>query len=135
LLAEQLGFDELWLGEHFSSTAQAIPPPPMFLPRLAPRTKNLSFGTAVINLPNHDPVIVAAEVAQFDHMTRGRFTLGIGPGGLISDFELFGGTDPAARGRRFLESIDMIEKLWAQEPPYDLPGEFRTVALKSAIIP
>ena len=135
LLAEQLGFDELWLGEHFSATTEPIPSPLMFLAGLAPRTRNLSFGTAVINLPNHDPVIVAAEVAQFDHMTRGRFTLGIGPGGLVSDFELFAGTDPAARGRRFLESIDMILKIWAQDPPYDLPGEFRTVALKNAIIP
>ena len=40
-------------------------------------------------------VVVAAEVAQFDHMSRGRFMLGVGPGGLLSDFELFGHTDVA----------------------------------------
>jgi alkanesulfonate monooxygenase SsuD/methylene tetrahydromethanopterin reductase-like flavin-dependent oxidoreductase (luciferase family) len=61
----------------------------MFMAGLVPRTKNLTFGTAVICLPNHHPIKVAAEVAQFDHMSRGRFMLGIGIGGLYSDFELF----------------------------------------------
>src|SRR5215471_20077057 len=78
LYADRLGFDELWLGEHFSATTEPIPSPLMFMAGLVPRTKNLTFGTAVICLPNHHPVKVAAEVAQFDHMSRGRFMLGIG---------------------------------------------------------
>ena len=81
LYADRLGFDELWLGEHFSATTEPIPSPLMFMASLVPRTKNLTFGTAVICLPNHHPVTVAAEVAQFDHMSRGRFMLGIGIGG------------------------------------------------------
>jgi alkanesulfonate monooxygenase SsuD/methylene tetrahydromethanopterin reductase-like flavin-dependent oxidoreductase (luciferase family) len=135
LLAEKLGFDELWMGEHFSATTEPIPSPLMFLANLVERTKHLRFGTAVINLPNHDPVVVAAEVAQFDHMSRGRFMLGIGPGGLVSDMELFGNTDLAVRQRKVLESIRMIQKIWAQDPPYDLKGEFWSVRLKDNIIP
>jgi alkanesulfonate monooxygenase SsuD/methylene tetrahydromethanopterin reductase-like flavin-dependent oxidoreductase (luciferase family) len=135
LYADQLGFDELWVGEHFSATTEPIPSPLMFMAALAPRTKNLSFGTAVICLPNHDPVKVAAEVAQFDHMTRGRFMLGVGPGGLLSDFELFGNADRGVRTRKFVESIKTIQQIWAQDPPYDFPGEFRSVSLKEAIIP
>jgi alkanesulfonate monooxygenase SsuD/methylene tetrahydromethanopterin reductase-like flavin-dependent oxidoreductase (luciferase family) len=135
LLAERLGFDELWVGEHFSATSEPIPSPLMFMAGLVPRTTRLCFGTAVINITNHDPVIVAAEAAQFDHMSRGRFMLGIGPGGLISDFELFGVTDPAARTRATLEAVQLIQRIWAQDPPYDLPGEFRSVRLKEAIIP
>jgi alkanesulfonate monooxygenase SsuD/methylene tetrahydromethanopterin reductase-like flavin-dependent oxidoreductase (luciferase family) len=80
LLADQLGFDELWLGEHFSASTEPIPSPLMFFANLLPRTKNVTFGTAVINLPNHHPAIVAAEAAQFDHMSKGRFMLGVGPG-------------------------------------------------------
>jgi alkanesulfonate monooxygenase SsuD/methylene tetrahydromethanopterin reductase-like flavin-dependent oxidoreductase (luciferase family) len=86
LYADQLGFDEMWLGEHFSASTEPIPSPLMFMAGLVPRTKNMTFGTGVICLPNHDPVKVAAEVAQFDHMSRGRFMLGVGPGGLLSDF-------------------------------------------------
>ncbi|MFX5046128.1 LLM class flavin-dependent oxidoreductase, partial [Acinetobacter baumannii] len=80
LLADRLGFHELWIGEHFSASSEPIASPMMFMAALAPRT-NLTFATGVINLPNHHPAMVAAEVAQFDHMTRGRFILGIGPGG------------------------------------------------------
>ena len=135
LYADQLGFDELWLGEHFSASSEPIPSPLMFMASLLPRTKNLTFGTGVICLPNHDPVTVAAEVAQFDHMSRGRFMLGIGPGGLLSDFELFGNADRGVRARKTMESIAIMQHIWAQDPPYDLPGEFRSVKLKEAIIP
>jgi alkanesulfonate monooxygenase SsuD/methylene tetrahydromethanopterin reductase-like flavin-dependent oxidoreductase (luciferase family) len=135
LYADTLGFDELWLGEHFSASTEPIPSPLMFMASLLPRTKNLSFGTAVICLPNHHPVKVAAEVAQFDHMSRGRFMLGIGPGGLLSDFELFDNADRGVRARKAMESIDIIQRIWAQDPPYDIRGEFWTVHLKDAIIP
>jgi alkanesulfonate monooxygenase SsuD/methylene tetrahydromethanopterin reductase-like flavin-dependent oxidoreductase (luciferase family) len=135
LYADELGFDELWLGEHFSATTEPIPSPLMFFANLLTRTKNLRFGTGVICLPNHDPVIVAAEVAQFDHMSRGRFMLGIGPGGLLSDFELFGNADRGVRARKTMESVKIMQRIWAQDPPYDLPGEFRSVQIKDAIIP
>ena len=135
LYADRLGFDELWLGEHFSASSEPIPSPLMFLASLLSRTRNLTFGTGVICLPNHDPVTVAAEVAQFDHMSRGRFMLGIGPGGLLSDFELFDNADRAVRARKTMESIAIMQRIWSQDPPYDFPGEFRTVRLKDAIIP
>ena len=89
----------------------------------------------MICLPNHHPVKVAAEVAQFDHMSRGRFMLGIGPGGLFSDFELFGNADRGVRARKAMESIGIIQRIWAQDPPYDIAGEFWTVRIKDAIIP
>ena len=97
LFLDETGVDEFWLGEHFSASTEPIPSAMMFFANLLPQTKNLSFGTAVINIPNHNPVIVAAECAQFDHMSKGRFMLGIGPGGLISDFELFKNPDVHAR--------------------------------------
>jgi alkanesulfonate monooxygenase SsuD/methylene tetrahydromethanopterin reductase-like flavin-dependent oxidoreductase (luciferase family) len=135
LYADKLGFDEMWLGEHFSASSEPIPSPLMFMASLLPRTKNLTFGTGVICLPNHDPVTVAAEVAQFDHMSRGRFMLGIGVGGLFSDFELFDNGDRKVRERKAMESIAIIQRIWSQDPPYDIEGEFWTVRLKNAIIP
>ena len=133
LLADALGFDELWLGEHFSASTEPIPSAMMFFANLLSRTKNLSFGTAVINIPNHHPAIVAAECAQFDHMSRGRFLMGVGPGGLVSDFELFKNPDVHARNRMVVEAVDMIEKIWSQDPPYDIKGEFWNISLKDGI--
>jgi alkanesulfonate monooxygenase SsuD/methylene tetrahydromethanopterin reductase-like flavin-dependent oxidoreductase (luciferase family) len=134
LLADRLGFEELWLGEHFSATSEPIPSPLMFMAGLVPRTKNLRFGTGVICIPNHHPVVVAAEVAQFDHMSRGRFMLGVGPGGLLSDFELFGHTDPAVRNRKVVEAVKIMQRIWSQDPPYEIDGEFWKVDLKNNVI-
>jgi alkanesulfonate monooxygenase SsuD/methylene tetrahydromethanopterin reductase-like flavin-dependent oxidoreductase (luciferase family) len=133
LLAERLGFDEVWLGEHFSATSEPIPSPLMLMASLIPQTKRITFATGVINLPNRHPAVIAAEVAQFDHMSQGRFIFGIGTGSLPSDYELFDVADAAKRHRMMLESIDMIRRIWAQGPPYELNGEFWRFAIKKAI--
>jgi alkanesulfonate monooxygenase SsuD/methylene tetrahydromethanopterin reductase-like flavin-dependent oxidoreductase (luciferase family) len=135
LLADQLGFEELWLGEHFSATTEPIPSPMMFFANLLTRTENISFGTAVINIPNHHPAIVAAEAAQFDHMSKGRFMLGVGPGGLVSDFELFKNPDVHARNRMVIEAVDFMQRIWSQDPPYALKGEFWDIEIKDGILP
>jgi alkanesulfonate monooxygenase SsuD/methylene tetrahydromethanopterin reductase-like flavin-dependent oxidoreductase (luciferase family) len=124
LLAEELGFDELWVGEHFSAPSEPIVSPLAFMATLLPRTKRLRFATGVINLPNRHPAVVASEIAFFDHLSGGRLIFGVGPGGLASDFELFSTFDNAARGRMLVESLDMIEQIWSQEPPYEIDGEF-----------
>jgi alkanesulfonate monooxygenase SsuD/methylene tetrahydromethanopterin reductase-like flavin-dependent oxidoreductase (luciferase family) len=133
LLAERLGFDELWLGEHFSASSEPIPSPLMFMASLVPQTKRLVFGTGVINLPNRHPAVVAAEVAQFDHLSSGRFLFGIGTGSLPSDYELFNVADEALRRRMLVESIDMIERIWAQDPPYEFKGEYWAFSIQRAI--
>jgi alkanesulfonate monooxygenase SsuD/methylene tetrahydromethanopterin reductase-like flavin-dependent oxidoreductase (luciferase family) len=135
VLADQLGFEEIWMGEHFTATTEPFPSPLMFLGGLVHRTKSIRFGTAVINVPLHHPAIIAAEAAQFDHMSKGRFMLGIGPGGLVSDFELFKTTDHAARNRMVIEAVGFVQKIWTQDPPYNLKGEFWNIEIKDAIIP
>src|SRR5439155_2711468 len=87
-LADQLGFDEVWIGEHFTSVWENIPDPLAFIAEAACRTQHLRFGTAVILMPFHNPLYVAARVAQLDHQTRGRIQVGIGSGGLTGDKEL-----------------------------------------------
>lgn len=58
LLADQLGFDEMWVGEHYSASTEPIPAPMMFMAALLERTKRIKFATGVVNLPNHHPAIV-----------------------------------------------------------------------------
>ncbi len=122
--ADALGFNEVWIGEHFSSMTEPITSPLMFMAKAIPLTKQIRLCTGVLNLPQQHPAVMAGFAAMFDHLAEGRFVMGIGPGGLPSDFELFHLNDPMERGKMTLESIDTILKLWTGEPPYDIDGEF-----------
>ena len=93
ILADQLGFEEAWVGEHFTSAAEPITSPLLFMATLIARTQRIKFGTGVLCLPQYHPAVVAGYAAMFDHLSEGRFIMGIGPGGLPSDFELFGVMD------------------------------------------
>jgi alkanesulfonate monooxygenase SsuD/methylene tetrahydromethanopterin reductase-like flavin-dependent oxidoreductase (luciferase family) len=133
LLAEELGFDELWIGEHFSAISEPYPSPLMFMANLIPQTKNITFATGVINLPNRHPAVVAGEIAQFDHMSKGRLIFGAGTGSLGSDYELFQVTDAETRTRMLFESLSMIKQIWSQDPPYTIEGEFWQANIQKAI--
>jgi alkanesulfonate monooxygenase SsuD/methylene tetrahydromethanopterin reductase-like flavin-dependent oxidoreductase (luciferase family) len=135
VLADQLGFSEAFVGEHFSSWSERITSPLIFLASLASRTKQIKFGTGVINLPQLHPATVAAHAAMFDHLVQGRFIMGIGPGGLASDLEMFDLGQPEARPKMVLESIDMILKLWRDDPPYKIDGEYWKINVEKHIYP
>ncbi|MEM7023799.1 MAG: LLM class flavin-dependent oxidoreductase [Pseudomonadota bacterium] len=127
LHADSLGFDDVWIGEHFSSMTEPITSPLMFMAKAIPLTKQIRFCTGVLNLPQQHPAVVAGFAAMFDHLAKGRFVMGIGPGGLPSDFEIFGLDDAMIRGKMTLESIETILKIWTTEPPYAIEGEFWSV--------
>jgi alkanesulfonate monooxygenase SsuD/methylene tetrahydromethanopterin reductase-like flavin-dependent oxidoreductase (luciferase family) len=135
VLADRLGFSEVFVGEHFSSWSERITSPLIFLATLVDRTRQIRFGTGVINLPQLHPATVAAHVAMFDQLCQGRFILGIGPGGLASDLELFDVGQAELRPQMVIESIDTILALWAQDPPYRIDGRFWKVSLEKSIYP
>jgi alkanesulfonate monooxygenase SsuD/methylene tetrahydromethanopterin reductase-like flavin-dependent oxidoreductase (luciferase family) len=135
ILADQLGFAEAWVGEHFSCSTEPICSPLMFLASLLPRTKQIKLATGVICLPNRHPAVVAGEVALFDHLSEGRFIFGVGPGGLASDMELFANLDGDIRNARMAESISTIMKIWSQDPPYDISGKHWQVKITDTVIP
>jgi alkanesulfonate monooxygenase SsuD/methylene tetrahydromethanopterin reductase-like flavin-dependent oxidoreductase (luciferase family) len=131
LYIDSLGFDEFFVGEHHSSNFQPITSPLVFLASIIHDTK-MKLGTGVINLPCHHPAQVASEVALFDHMSKGRFIMGVGPGGTPTDAEVFG-----ARGKNhnemLNESIEMIHKIWSSEPPYHLGGKYWNFQIDDSI--
>ncbi len=135
VLADRLGFSEVFVGEHFSSWSERITSPLIFLATLIPRTERIVFGTGVINLPQLHPATVAAHAAMFDQLARGRFIMGIGPGGLVSDLELFDVGQAELRPQMVLESIDAILALWAQDPPYRIDGRFWKISLGDHVYP
>jgi alkanesulfonate monooxygenase SsuD/methylene tetrahydromethanopterin reductase-like flavin-dependent oxidoreductase (luciferase family) len=136
LLMEKLGFDELFIGEHFSAATEPYPSPLMFAASLLPRTERLIFATGVINAPLRHPALIAAEAAQFDHMSKGRFILGIGTGSTPTDIELMDvSTDTKVRAQMLVEAIQMIERAWSSDPPYEFDGKFWKGKIKDTINP
>jgi alkanesulfonate monooxygenase SsuD/methylene tetrahydromethanopterin reductase-like flavin-dependent oxidoreductase (luciferase family) len=135
ILADRLGFSEAYVGEHFSSWSERITSPLIFLATVIPLTKQIRLGTGVLNLPQVHPGLVAAHVAMFDQLSGGRFIMGIGPGGLVSDLEMFEVGQAELRPQMVQESIDIVLRLWAQDPPYEIAGRFWKFALKDNIWP
>src|ERR1700739_2574988 len=129
LLADELGFTEAYVGEHVTDKAENITSSIAFIAWLAPATRQIKLGTGTINMPNTHPAAVAASVAMLDHMLDGRFILGISPGGLLSDAEVFGNLD-ADRNAMFLEAINQVLDIWAGKPPYDLRGRYWNVSVQ-----
>lgn len=133
LLADELGFAEAYCGEHSTDLAENVTSCVAFLASLAYETKRIRLGTGTVNLPNSHPAAVAAEIAMLDHMLEGRLIFGISPGGLMSDAEIFGNLD-RDRNAMFVEAIDMVLKLWAQDAPYDLEGQFWNLSTRRTMM-
>ena len=118
-----LGFDEAWIGEHYSCGFETISAPDIFIATAAERTKNIRLGTGVIPLPYHHPLIVTSRMVLLDHLTRGRVALGVGPGALHSDGHMLGLDHRKARPR-LEESLDIIMRLLTEEKPFTYHSEW-----------
>jgi alkanesulfonate monooxygenase SsuD/methylene tetrahydromethanopterin reductase-like flavin-dependent oxidoreductase (luciferase family) len=131
--ADTVGYDEVWVGEHYSQQTEPIPNALQFLAYIAPLTRTIKLGTGVLNLPQRHPAEVAGDAAMLDHLTKGRLQLGIGPGGLLSDMELFNTLEGKDRGRMMIESYEAILRIWASDPPYEIKGEHWNFGIQKAV--
>ena len=125
-LADHLGYDEVWVGEHHTGAYENIPAPDIFLAKASALTQRIGLGTGTINLPYHDPFMVAERMAFLDHLTHGRLIYGFGGGGLVSDRRFFQ-VEAAEGGQRLRESLDIIEALFASTDYVNYDGKFWTV--------
>jgi alkanesulfonate monooxygenase SsuD/methylene tetrahydromethanopterin reductase-like flavin-dependent oxidoreductase (luciferase family) len=134
ILADELGFEEFFMGEHYTCEIEQVSSPMMFLAYLAKQTKTIKLGTGVLPLPLYHPVMAASHIALLDHLTEGRLILGVGTGALGSDFEAFGMVD-ANRPAMMMDSLDIILKIWSSDAPYDIKGKYWNVQLKDNVWP
>jgi alkanesulfonate monooxygenase SsuD/methylene tetrahydromethanopterin reductase-like flavin-dependent oxidoreductase (luciferase family) len=112
VLADRLGFDEAWLGEHFTSTWENIPAPDLILAQAILKTETIKLGTGVNCIPNHNPAMLAHRIAQLDVMAKGRFMWGVGVGAFPGDAILFEIPQDGTHRRVTHESITAILEIW-----------------------
>jgi len=112
-LAEDLGFDILWMHEHHSGH-QMYPDPLMALAAVAPVTSRIGLGTNMLLLPIHHPVRVAQAGAMLDVLSDGRLHLGVANGYSPQDLKTFHVTS-TSRGKRMSAGLELIRALWTRE--------------------
>ncbi len=122
-LADELDYDEFFIGEHHSGGWETMPAPEMALAMAAADAKRIRLGTSVISLPFHHPFHVAERMTFLDHLTRGRAILGVGPCNLITDKRLFKLPD-AKLYPMMVEALDVIVRLLESAEPISHRGRF-----------
>lgn len=133
-VARQAGFDGVVIGHHLSHGAQVWFPPLPTLARLAVDAEGMAIGTCMLVLPLFNPVHVAEEAALLDVLSGGRLVLGVAPGWQEAEFRA-AGVDFDRRFGRFVEAVDLIDRLWTRER-VDFEGKhFRVSALALALRP
>src|SRR4029077_16870243 len=94
--------------------SEIIAPPEVFIAAAAERTRHIRLGTGVSSLPYHHPFMLADRMVLLDHLTRGRVSVGVGPGALPSGAFMMG-IAPAKQRDMMEESLEAILLLLAGE--------------------
>ncbi|MGO9056555.1 MAG: LLM class F420-dependent oxidoreductase [Candidatus Binataceae bacterium] len=139
--AERLNFGTLWAGEHvvvFDSYESKYPytedgamplardadflDPIVALTYAAAVTRNIRLATGICLVPEHNPIVLAKQIASLDYLSAGRFALGIGIGWSEEEFKAVG-VPFERRAQRTCEYLEAMRKLWSEEHA-SFAGEF-----------
>lgn len=120
--AEELGFDEYWIGEHHNIDWETCPDPGYMIAKASAVTDRINLGTGVVTLPIHDPVQTAERFAFLDHLTHGRLLPGVGTGA-PPELALFDVAQERKR-ERMAEATDIVSKFFTTDGPVSHDGEF-----------
>ena len=114
-LADELGFDNVWLAElHFNSRFSVMSAPLMVGSAIAASTQRIKIGMAVNLVPLHHPIRLAEETATLDLLSHGRAVFGIGRGSNPRHFNGYG-VDIEEGRNSFQEAVDLILQLWTSD--------------------
>lgn len=112
VLAEDLGFDSVWVSEHHFVDDAYMPSLLPVCAAIAARTKSIRIGTALLLAPLFDPLRLAEDAATVDLISGGRLTLGLGLGWRKEEFETFG-VPMAERGARLEDAVAVLRQAWS----------------------
>ncbi|HZD81124.1 MAG TPA: LLM class flavin-dependent oxidoreductase [Actinomycetota bacterium] len=131
-LADRVGFDSVWISDHFFYSLARYGGPPDLqgslepltaLAGLAPLTDRVRLGTLVLCAPFRHPAVLAKSVTAIDQLSGGRFDLGIGAGWYEEEFRAFG-YEYGSVGERFRileETVEILDRL-LPGGPVDVDG-------------
>lgn len=121
--ADRLGFDSIWTAEAYGS--DAISP----LAWWGAHTQNVRLGTAIVQMSARTPAATAMAALTMDHLSGGRFILGLGASGpqVVEGWYGQPYPRPLARTREY---VQIVRDIWARETPVDFHGDFYDMPLR-----
>jgi probable F420-dependent oxidoreductase len=156
---EEAGFDSLWVSDHvvlpnvmashypFAADGRATWPSDtpylesvVVLAAAAAATTRVRLGTAVLVLPQRNPVLLAKQIASVAQIAGGRVELGVGAGWLREEFDALDAPFEG-RGARMLEWIDVMRACWTGRPAefsgehYHLPPDLFALPTPPSPVP
>src|SRR3984893_2680638 len=129
VLAEEKGFDSVWIPAHYQPFRHTDGHAPFSLSWLAPapqRTNRVTLGTSVLTPTfRYHPSIIAQAFATLERLAPGRLILGIGTGESMNEVPVTGMDWPEFKVRfgRLKEAVELMRKLW-QEDFVTYQGEY-----------
>jgi alkanesulfonate monooxygenase SsuD/methylene tetrahydromethanopterin reductase-like flavin-dependent oxidoreductase (luciferase family) len=113
--ADDLGFEEVFVGEHHAAEDSYVPSPITLLSAVAARTKQIKVHVSALLVTMYNPLRLAEDLAVLDIISNGRLRMTAGMGYRPHEFEMFG-VDFKTRLKTYLENIDVLQKAWTGEP-------------------
>ena len=115
--AEEVGFDDVWLTEHYFTGESVYNDPITFGAALAMRTSRVRIGFAVIQMALHHPVRLAVQLALLDNLCQGRLDVGVGRGTIYNEYEFVGyGLRSDDSRARMDEVLEIMTRAWTEAP-------------------
>ncbi len=123
LEAERLGYHSVWTAEAWGSDAVTT------ITWLAAQTRSIHVGTAIMQMPARTPANTAMTAATLDHLSRGRFVLGLG----VSGPQVVEGWHGVAYGKpltRTREYVAIVRSILRRERRLEFHGEYYDIPLR-----
>lgn len=129
--ADELGYSEAWIGEHFACGWEPVPAPDLLIAQALLQTRRIKLGPGAHVLPYHHPVELAHRIAYLDHLAEGRYMVAIGAGSVPMDADLLGSITRDADGNETMhnaamtrEALDIMIRIWTEEKAFDHDGTY-----------
>jgi len=124
--AERLGFDSVWTSEAWGSDAVAT------IAWVAAHTERIGVGTAVMQIPARTPAATAMTAITLDHLSGGRFRLGLGMSGpgLVEGWHGAAFDRPLARTREY---VGIVRAILRRAGPVEFRGEYYRMPAREGV--
>jgi F420-dependent oxidoreductase-like protein len=122
--AEELGFDSAWTAEAYGNDAATT------ATWVLAQTSRIKVGTAIMQMPARTPAMTAMTAMTLDHLSGGRFILGLGPSGpqVVEGWHGVPYGKPLTRTREY---IQILRQIFAREKPLEFHGEIYDIPTRA----